>query len=153
MPELGSFFSNKDGKPKVTYYEGKEGLKTIQDGFLKTPDKLLRLIYQYDNVQDVFSEEERLLYLSRRKKACIDIKAVVVYKDNNIDLPNKEEYVHRVYLPYNKYPIKSDITIYHNKIAIVSLEQMFGIIIENQEIADTMRIFFDLTWSISKKNK
>ena len=153
MPELSSFFNNKDNKPRVIYYEGKEGLKTIQDSFLKTPDKLLRVIYLYDNVKKVFSDEERQLYKSKRKKLGIEVRAVVVYKDKDIDLPKREKFARRVYLPFSKYPIKSDITIYHHNIAIVSLDQMFGIVIESIDIVDTMRIFFDLTWNMAKKNK
>ena len=153
MPELSSFFNNKDNKPRVTYYEGKEGLKTIQDSFLKTPDKLLRVIYLYDNVKKLFSEEERQLYTSKRQKLGIDIKSIVVYKEKNIDSLKKDKFVDKVYLPFSKYPIKSDITIYHDNIAIASLEQMFGIIIENKEIANTMRVFFDLTWNLANKNK
>lgn len=153
MPELKSLYNFSTKKPKVMYYEGKAGVKTIQNSFLKVPDKMLRLIYYYDVLNTAFSKKEMEEYGERRSRLNIKIKAIAVIKDKNLNIhkigdPNVE----RAYVSYDDFPMESDITIYGNNIAFVSLKQLFGVVIENEELAKTMKSFFDLAWNISKKN-
>lgn len=152
LPELKSIFNFAENKPKVTYYEGKEGVKTIQADFLKTPDKIARAIFFYDILPSVFTPKEMKEYAQKRIKAGIRIKSIAVIKDRKIDISPADENVDRGYISFHKFPMESDITIYHDKIALVSLSQLFGIVIENKELAATMRSFFDLALSIAAKN-
>lgn len=152
LPELKSIFNFTTDKPKVTYYEGKEGVKTIQADFLKTPDKIARAIFFYDILPSVFTVKEMKEYAQKRIKAGIQIKSIAVIKDRKLEISPADENVDRGYIDFHKFPMESDITIYHDKIALVSLSQLFGIIIENKELAATMRSFFDLALSIAAKN-
>ncbi len=152
MPELKSLYNFSSKKPKVMYYEGKAGVKTIQNSFLKTPDKLLRLIYYYDALNTSFTKKEMEEYGQRRAKADIGIKAIAVIKDKKLQVDQTNKNVERVYISYDDFPMESDITIYGNKIAFVSLPQLFGVVIESEELANTMKSFFELAWTISKKN-
>jgi len=153
MPELMSLYNFSSKKPKVTYYEGKAGIKTIQNSFLKTPDKNLRIIYYYDVLNSAFTKKEMDEYGAKRSRLNIKIKAIAVIKDRNLQIHKlNDPNVERAYVSYSDFPMESDITVYGNKISFVSLKQLFGVIIENEELAKTMKSFFDLAWTISKKN-
>lgn len=152
LPELKSIYNFTENKPKVTYYEGREGIKTIQYSFLKTKDKILRLIYFYDIIEKVFTKNEMDEYGKKRVAANIRVKCIAVVKDKKQNFSTPTKNVDRVYLDYKDFPMESDITIFDNKIAMVSLGQMFGVVIENAELASTMKSFFDLTLSIAQKN-
>jgi sugar-specific transcriptional regulator TrmB len=151
MPELMSLYNSSNKKPKVMYYEGKAGLRTIQSSFLKTPDKTLRLIFFYDVLQKVFSKQEMEDYRAKRNATGIKVKSIAVVKDKDIIINEAHRSVDRVYIKYEDFPMKSDITIYGDKIAFVSLNELFGIVIENEELANTMKSFFDLALNIAKK--
>ncbi len=151
MPELKSLYNFSTKKPKVMYYEGKAGLKTIQNSFLKSPDKMLRLIFFYDILQNTFTKQEMEAYRDKRNAAGIKVKSIAVVKDKDIIINEAHRSTDRVYINYDDFPMKSDITIYGDKIAFVSLNELFGIVIENEEIANTMKSFFDLALTIAKK--
>ncbi len=152
LPDLNSIYNFSNKKPKVSYYEGKAGLLAIRSTFLKTPDKQLRIIYHYYKFSNVFTKKEQEDYQSKKVKAGIQVKSIAVISDETPAPEERLVNVNRVYLDYKDYPIKSDITIYGNRIAFVSIKELFGIIIENQELADTMKTFFDLAQGVAKKN-
>lgn len=152
LPQLKSIYNVSENKPKVTYYEGKEGLQTIQSSFLQSKEKVLRLIYLHDVLGKVFSKNEMSTYSAKRIKAGIKVKCVVVVKDKSLVLEEANKYVDRLYLDYKDFPMDSDITIFDDKIAMVSLQQLFGVVIENQELTNTMKSFFDLVLTIAKKD-
>ncbi len=150
LPDLNSIYNFSNKKPKVSYYEGKAGLLAIRNTFLKTPDKQLRVIYYYYDLDKVFTKAERDDYINKRVKVGLEVKSIAVLGEDSPKVTEKVGNVNRIYLDYKNFPIKSDITIYGNKIALVSMRELFGIIIENQELADTMKTFFDLAWSQRK---
>ncbi len=152
MPELKSLYNvSSSAKPKVMYYEGKAGIETIHDDILKSTDKTIRLIFLYDSAQKVFTKKEMEEYGEARIKKGLKVKSLAVIKDKNIDIHTSYKNVERGYIKYNDFPMDSDITVYGNRLAFISLNELFGVIIENKEFAKTMRSFFDLAWTISKK--
>ncbi len=151
LPELKSIYNFSENKPKVTYFEGKAGVLAIQSSFLKTPDKLLRTLFLFDNLDKTFSKKELENYHDKRIKAGINVKSIAVIKNLENALTEVKARTDRVYINYNDFPIESDITIYHNKVAFVSLKQLFGVVVENEELTNTMKSFFDLALSIAQK--
>ena len=52
------------------------------------------------------------------------------------------------YVSPEKFPFKSDITIYDDNIAISALEgKVVGVIITHKELANSFRALFNLLWS------
>jgi hypothetical protein len=54
-------------------------------------------------------------------------------------------------IPESKFKFSSDMAIYGDKVAFVSPEDNFGIIIESQEIADMLKNGFDLALKEAKR--
>ena len=57
----------------------------------------------------------------------------------------------------NKLPIEADIAIFGDKVRIATMKnKLMGIVIENKEIATTLKSLFDLAWKgvdLIKKDK
>jgi hypothetical protein len=48
-----------------------------------------------------------------------------------------------------KYPFSIEINVYgHNKVALMSAKEEIGLIIEGQEIHNTMKLIFQLIWDL-----
>ena len=55
-------------------------------------------------------------------------------------------------IPADKFPISCDIAVYDDKVRIVALGgRLIGIIIEDKEIAKTMKSVLNLAWESAEK--
>jgi len=154
LPELKAIDTSKEDKPTVRYFEGKEGLRAMAGEWLfDNKDKTAKMIYSYDLLKKIFSEEEIISLRNKRQNKGIKVRSII--NDNNDELESDAE---RYILPSKKYPITSDIAFFNNKVRIATQKKpIVGLIIENKEITNTLKLLFDLAWEqanlLSKKRK
>jgi len=150
LPALLSMHTYAEEKPKVRFFEGKEGLDTIKDEILKTRDKELESIFSVDDLNKVFTPNELSDYFRRRLKKKIKVRAIYTRFAGPFEKIIKGDKLRIV--PQDKFPIAVDITIFSDRVAISSLKgKLVGVIIENREIASTLRSFFDLAWEAAER--
>lgn len=145
IPELKSMHNMTD-RPKVLFYEGKDGLeKVYEDTLTSTED-----IRAYASVDDVHKTLPHYfpLYYKRRAKKGIGIRAI--FPDSpearKLQLSDKEEKRESLLIPRENFGFHPEINIYNNKIMIASWREKLGITIESTEIADAMKKIFELAW-------
>lgn len=147
LPGLGNLYLSAGERPRVRFFEGIEGLKTIQDEFLKTKERLVKAITNVDDVFKLFPEHEKS-YVPRRVKMGIHSK--LIYTSSKGDFLKKtdiEMLRESKFMEYEKMPLLGDITIFGNKVKISAVsKKSFGIIIESEEIAKSLGAVFDLLW-------
>lgn len=150
LPGLVQMYDYAGEKPKVRFFEGKEGLETIKDEILKTKDKKIEAIFSKDELNQVFSDEEAEKYYKRRLARKIQVKALYTRSQGPFkDIAKGDEL--RI-IPKDKFPITVDITIFSDKVALSSLKgKLVGVILENKEIAITFKSIFDLAWEAAEK--
>ncbi len=150
LPELKNMFDSAEERPKVRFFEGKEGLKAMLNEFLKTKEKSAVTFFSWDDVRNVFSEKEVQAHRERREKKKIHTRAIYTRHSGPVaSLPLLLEARH---VDPQEYPMPSEFTIYGEKIAIVSLKRkLVGVVIENKEMANTFRSIFELAWRSSGK--
>lgn len=151
-PRLAGIFTHAKEHPKVRFFEGIEGLKTIQDEFLKTESKLIEGVASLDNVMKVFPSHPDE-YAPRRVQRGIQAKLIYTSAQGDIlKVLDQKMLRESRYVPPAQFPFSSDITIYDNKIAISALDaEPHGIIIEDTEIANSIRALFYLAWDAAEK--
>lgn len=149
LPELNNLFRISGEKPRVRFFEGKEGIKAIQEDILKSKVRELEEIYPLDDFLKLFSAAERKPYILKRKRKKIKARAIYTSKTKNVPAsPNAE----LRFVPYNKFPFSADIVIYGNKVAIATYKgKLMSVIIESREIAETLRLVFNLAWEAAVK--
>ena len=154
IPELKSIH-NVAGRPKVRFYEGKEGLKAVYEDTLNSSESLIA----YANFEDMHKALPDYFpsYYLRRAQKGLNIRGIVPLTEEALERQkhNKEESREMIFVPSDKYHFSPEIDIYDNKIMVASWKEKLGIIIESAEIADAMKKIFELAWigaQIESKN-
>ena len=150
IPQLKSIH-NINNRPKVMFYEGKEGLERVYEDTLSSHEEILA----YASVEDVSLALPHYfpLYFKRRAAKKIPIRAIFPDSPDARKLQtfDKEEMRTSVLVPLKKYGFHPEINIYDNKVMIASWREKLGITIESSEIADVMKKVFELAWAEAKR--
>lgn len=148
LPELKEIKGKATEKPSVQFYEGKEGIKTIHEDVIKSKPKE---ILAYGNTQKHFEVMDWYFsrYIKERVKNKIVARVITERSDfteKTIKSSEKEELRKTRFFPNGiSFPIIK--YIYNNKVATMSFgKNIFGVVLENKNIADGERIAFELMW-------
>lgn len=142
---------NVSERPKVRFYEGKEGLESVYEDTLTSSGE----IRAYATVDDMHKTlpEYFLKYYQRRVKEGIAIRAIIpstiIGRERAAN--DRMELRETALVPAETYYFTPEINIYDNKVMIASWREQLGIIIESAEIADAMKKVFELAWAEAKR--
>ncbi len=159
LPELKAISKGRAiKKVRVAYFEGLDGVKEMYRklhremagknyvGFFahakNTPKEL-------DEIFEKINEKHRKLKIGR-KAITVDDESLNKYfskdfiKKHNIDIKK---------LPISKYDSNISIEIYKNYTQIFSHRYLQGVVIDNPDIAKTMKQIFKLVWDGIEKDK
>ena len=143
MPVLKSLHNTAGTKPKIRYYEGKEGLKEVYRDTLNYQGELVAFVTEniIKHLGQNFADE----YIKKRKKAQITVHAIAPKTEEMIEYQkNDKEFIKQTKLvSKEKFPFTIEMNIYGNKLAFMSFKEEMGIIIESNEIANNMRLLFE----------
>lgn len=149
--ELKSLTNPLSIKPRVRFYDGEEGVKTVMEDTLTSKETLLC----YSSLdkwltgplnQYIRDYGHRRVY---EKKILLQTLVHSEGTGKNYYLKEYPKVLSKIrFIPKDISIFDNEVNIYGNKVSIVSLtpNQMFGIIIESQEIADTQKSIFKLAW-------
>ncbi|PIZ75471.1 hypothetical protein COY05_03865 [Candidatus Peregrinibacteria bacterium CG_4_10_14_0_2_um_filter_38_24] len=136
MPEFQSLYRDPEQKTKIRYFDGVEGIMSIYDDTLTTKSKILSYSTSEDKdaaLPGFFGE-----YYEKKAKKGIETESFVtesgLTKEQNAKM-----------LP-ERFAISSEINIYDNKVAVISLKEKTGFIVEGKEVADTFKKMFILAY-------
>lgn len=147
VPELKSIFNIKGVKPKIRFYEGKEGLKEVYNDTLKYSTEILA--FASEDVVRIFDKEWMNSYIKQRIKKGIHSRTIIPNTKTVKEYiaKDKEQLRQSKLIDPEKYPFSIEINIYgHQKVALMSSKEETGIIIEGAEIYKTMKLIFELIW-------
>jgi len=154
IPQLELLANIKGEKPKVRVFEGKEGLKAVIENILKSKTKIIYSFMPSDELFEIFPPDEHKEYMaSPRVKKGIKGKLIYTSKKGHIykekDPQNLRE---ATFIDKKKFPFNCGIDIYGNNVAFYTYKGVImGVVIENEDIAMTMKTVFDMIWE--KYNK
>ena len=147
LPELTQLFKSAGERPIVRFYQGKEGIVTIREEMLHLENKETYVYFAADEMEVLFSDEERDVYTERRIK--LGIKTKIMYtrkKGPFVDLPSQLS--ERKYLGITSDGPGSDIVVYDNKTAFLSMAgNVFGVVIESEKVKRSTLTMFSELWS------
>lgn len=150
LPQLQSVYNVRGSKPKIRFYEGKEGLKEVYEDTIKYGGEILGFA-SYD-VIGLLGKEWADEYLRKRIKAGIYAKGIIPGTEPMMkDFISKDQEQRRStkVIDPKKYPFSIEINIYgRQRVALMSAKEEMGLIIEGQEIHNTMKLIFELVWDL-----
>ncbi len=150
IPQLLSITNLIDKKPKITFYEGLEGIKDVYRDTLKYPDQEM-LAWVSQDAFRVLDKEFIDYYIPKRVEKKIWVRVIAPDTPEIIDYKNREtkELRKTKLIDAQKYPIEVEIDLYGgNKIGVMAFKEKIGLIIESQKIFNTLKSIFEMYWDI-----
>lgn len=148
LPQLKSIHNISGVKPKIRYFEGKEGLIEAYDDALKYSGEIAA--FGSEDVYKVLGRDWVEDYIKRRVKKDIHVRAILPsteYLEKEIFIRDQQQLRACKPIKKEKYPFSIEIDIYgHQKVALISNKEQLAIIIESAEIYKTMKFIFELAW-------
>jgi len=150
LPEL-ELLHAKQNRPRIRFYEGKEGLERVYEDTLTSSEP----IRAYATIDDMHNALPNYFpeYYKRRAGNNISIRAIVPETPSGRERKTHDEEEKRqiAFVPADKYYFSPEINIYDDKVMIASWREKLGIIIESHEIADAMKKIYELAWAEAKR--
>lgn len=150
IPQLKSIH-NVTNRPKVMFYEGREGLEKVYEDTLTSHEP----IRAYASVGDMHLGLPGYFpnYYKRRAGAGIAIRAIIPNNEAGVERKSfdKEEKRETALVPEKDFRFSPEINIYDDKVMIASWREKLGIIIESAEISDAMKKIYELAWAEAKR--
>lgn len=145
LPELQSLFNSVGGKPVVRYYEGYGGVKHILEDVLRTMDddsKKTYYVYSSATIRDALYKMYPR-FTDERVKQKIAVRVIAIGEGGDEQLLAERKWL-------TKTPnVPTYSILYGNKTAFISLDSAnipLGVIIEDESIAKTQKMFFEQLW-------
>ena len=154
LPELRSRFSRSATRPRIRFYEGRDGINTVLSDTLACRSKQLKGILSMTS--DVFKVLGQLAmehYVARRIAAGVHLQVV---RSRELEggrsrwLGRAEELRELRWAPAGA-AFTMTIWTYDDKVSLISSRrENFGIIIQSEELSDLMNTLFAVLWHASK---
>lgn len=153
LPELLSITNALAFKPIIRSYEGLEGIRTIFEQTLEAKSEVLgytNLEALGDLLPDYLSSYTQKLVKRRIKVRLLSPSTEQARQFIKRFYPKKypEELVEILFVNPKEFKFENQISIYDNKVAIMSLnpDELIGMHIESAVYARTQRAVFNLAW-------
>jgi sugar-specific transcriptional regulator TrmB len=132
-------------KPKVVFFEGEKGVKNIMESTLMTKD-IIRAYACLDGLTHMLPNYFPDYYKRRTAKG---IKVKAIYPASILSylhkLNDNKELRESKLIP-SEYNFHFDFLIFDSTVAITSIKENFGLIINSEDLADAQKKIFDLIW-------
>lgn len=147
MPDLVAIDNKTKRKPRVTYFEGMQGIREAYEDMIAEG----KTIYAYEDLEHLEKGLSKSIFdwfPAARSKA--GVKILSVSRDSQVAREFSEN--NNKYLREIKFieddDFKTDVNIYGNKIALMDLrgDIPFCVLIENKHLADTMKMIWKQLW-------
>lgn len=162
LPELEGLFALTQNKPKVTFFEGVEGVLEVYRDHVNVSKKYEMTAFASASfLREFFPPEFFREYINAKLKIGITTRGIL--PDTERDLTFNDVMYTGVkppllpvlrFVPYSVFPFKGEITIYgENKVSIAKLgeKNLIGVIIEDDVIHGMMKMVFELAWKGCEK--
>lgn len=148
VPELKILQKDNKYKPKVSIFEGKEGVIAAFEDSLTSKEKIMRVYSSPGNLGHIIPDYLRQYIIKRFN---LGIRMYGIHPNDEIHKMlvknSPKNFDKSVLIPKEKYNFPADLAIYDNKIGYMSPEDGgIAVIIESEKISDVMKGVFDLAF-------
>ena len=144
LPEMEAIYNKKQIKPKILFFEGREGLlKVYEDTLKEKPQEILEF-----NTSEIFKAFDtfHLDYVEERIKRNIHAQRIAPRDKLYLEHAKSDEKELSETKLVKDLDIPIEINIYNDKVAFVSYTDKIGLIIESEGIAKSMKKIYQLLW-------
>lgn len=149
LPELKALRKGKEYKVATTYYEGIDGIEEMYKKTLKTM-RNKEIVGFYAGAKNNIPEMMGLWddWTNKRAERNINVRAITPEDAKTVEwVKNKIGHLLKIkFVPNEEYNSSVSIEVCDNFVQIISSQYLHGILIDNPDIADTVRQIFEMVW-------
>jgi len=155
LPELRSLYSTSSQKPRVRFYEGVAGVRTMFEDTLLSQDKMLRALLSVFDFYEFLGKEWFDEYTRRRIESGRKLRVIrPESKEIKGIFPSRAKEQREVRLAPREMDFGLSQYVYDNKVVLISTaKEGYGMIIESKEFYTIQLQLFETLWSVSRITK
>lgn len=152
LPQLQAVHNILPQTPKISFYEGWEGAKLVYENSLKTmrPGDTILSFSSFEEFDKYLQKPWSVDYFTEKrmeKKIRARIIAPASPAAERLKRNALKELRDIKIVPAENYHFTTDMKIYGNRVGIISFKENFmSVLIESKEIAEMMKMAFELMW-------
>lgn len=147
LPELLSITNAIDTKPKVRFFDSREGIYDIYRETLNYPDQRMLMWMSSPWYDD--EKFWRDFYMPTRIEKKIHLRAIVPKTEESVPFVKEDVVSLRETRMTDGNDIAADIMLYGTRsIAIISYEESTALVIESQKLFETLKMIFEAHWAL-----
>ncbi len=154
LPDLEAISDAAGERPKVSFYEGIEGLESMRETIFESGTDKMEDVISYDDLRHLLPEEHWKKHNKKLDTKKIKGRALFTSesgKENPSDPTGLWSYKQ---LPHKLFPMHGELTVYGDRVAMIALRgKLVGVIIESKEMATMVKTLFDLAWKQADEYK
>ncbi len=146
IPQIKGIQRATGERPVVKYFEGREAALGSHRLFFNAEDKegVGYFLFDRDLIEEIFNPNE--ITSVQKIRPGKKIKAKTLYTSTKTTLPT-DEYSQRVKIDGEKYPLHCDISMYEDRVQIVTMgKSVSTIFIQSKDVAETLKSLFRLAF-------
>jgi HTH-type transcriptional regulator, sugar sensing transcriptional regulator len=160
LPDLRGLQGNHERKPHVRFYEGWDGVRKVYEDTLMAQGELLN--FANSAVVRRYWPDYDEEYVTERVERGIRLRGIAPddAAGRRVHGEDKKRLREIRLVPAREFDFTNEINVYDSKVAICSFEEasngetnMFGVIIESREVAETQRQIFEMAWRYAGMKK
>jgi sugar-specific transcriptional regulator TrmB len=151
LPEILSDYNLNGFKPKVKFFEGKEGYQKICEDVLNSKEKEFFQFGNVEEIREVLESEYTQNFIQKRIGLGMYTKFLTIENQTTLTIrkDDKQDLRETRFLPA-KYKLDAYKFIYGDKIAIISSKQeLVGLVLESPVLTQMEKVIFNMLWEIS----
>ena len=144
LPELENMEEQALERPKIRFFEGLEGVRTLYDELLEEKQEILAFAWPEKLLNKVEFHED---FVKKRVENKIPVRLILPDTKTARRRKARKSELREVRFAKNFKPFDATFMLSGNKVVMFSLKRWItGVLIENKEIAGGLRAFFDAFW-------
>lgn len=157
LPQLSSAYIVSVERPIITTFEGIEGIKQVFADIYGPKDEPVYGCVDLEKSDEAVPEYVVKKLIPLRIKNKVLAKSFIASSNQAKKLARKDSRQLResILLPKKEFPLPAEIDVYQDKVALLcfSQGQFMGVLIQNKDIATSLKTIFKLAFESKKKVK
>lgn len=158
IPFLQDLESSANFRSQITHFQGKKSMQNLLQDALNTTKKELWFLWPPQDMDKILGQRYIENFIKIRLKKGIRIRSLRPSEKENLyhfesDTTKGKSLTEVAYVP-EPFTFSLGMCIYDQKIAFYSSQkESFGFLVESRELAQVMRMFYQMMWQNSGKLK
>lgn len=137
---------NRGPKPKIRYYEGRQALYDLYTKIIFPSKQLLFFGADLEKLNSTLPEILKFWITSKYRNEKKDYRELIMFNKEGVKIASKLVASTNLRVMPKNLPVYNDSVVTENRVIILSLDNLFGVSIESEDIAKSFKSFYELAW-------